>query len=86
MTAMDTLKAAAAKQSTETLMGALALLDAKPTLEEHERMVHSAMADVVTEREGIDDLLDVIFDEHFTGSYFDAMLAAIALRDSGVTA
>lgn len=79
MTAIETLKAAAAKQNTDTLMGALAILDAKPALDECERMTFAAIAEVVEDRENLTDAMDAIFDTEWAGTYFEAMLAAQAV-------
>lgn len=79
MTATETLKAKAATQSTDTLMGALVILDAKDTRDEQERMVYAAMADVIEERHGLTDAMDTIYgDESYIGTYADALLIALA--------
>lgn len=80
MNANEALKSAAAKHSTDTLIGALLLLDAKGSLTNEERMVAAATADVITEREGIDAATDEVFmDDDFTGTYTDAILICLAM-------
>jgi hypothetical protein len=49
-TAISTLKAFAAKQSTATLVEAMLLLDRKTGLAPEERMTAAAIADTLTER------------------------------------
>lgn len=79
MNSNQNLKAAAANHSTDVLIGALLLLDAKGNLSNEERMVQAATADVVTEREGINDAMDEVFmDLDFTGTYTDAILICLA--------
>lgn len=79
MNTNETLKATAANQSTNTLLGALLLLDAKGNLTNEERMVWAATADVITEREGINDAMETVFmDDEFTGTYTDAILICLA--------
>lgn len=79
MNSNQILKATAAKSDTNTLIGALLLLDAKGDLNNEERMVQAATADVITEREGINDAMDEVFmDLDFTGTYTDAILICLA--------
>lgn len=78
MTAIETLKASAATKSTDVLLGALLILDAKGSLDETERMVSAAMADVIEERHNLSAALDAIFDETFTGTYAEALMLALA--------
>ena len=73
------IKTAAAKHDTDTLIGALLMLDAKGNLDEAERMTYALTADVVTEREGINDAMDEVFmDLDFTGTYTEAILICLA--------
>lgn len=81
MNANDTLKAAAAKRDTATLLGALYILEAKGqgNLTNEERMVKAATADAIIERHGIEDLANEIFDDlEFVGTYTDAIEIALA--------
>lgn len=79
MNSNQNLKAAAANHSTDVLIGALLLLDAKGNLNNEERMVAAATADVITEREGINDAMETVFmDDDFTGTYTDAILICLA--------
>jgi hypothetical protein len=72
------LKALAAKQSTDTLLAACALLDAQETTDAAERMTRAAMADVIEERHNLGDAMDAIFDENFSGTYTEALVLALA--------
>jgi hypothetical protein len=79
MTNTEALKTAAAKHDTGTLLGALLILEAKPSLTVEERMVKAATSDVITERHGINDAMDEVFmDLDFTGTYTDAILICLA--------
>ena len=74
----NALKTAANAHSTSTLIGALLLLDAKDSLDEAERMTYAVTADVITEREGINDAMDEVFmDLDFEGTYADAILICL---------
>lgn len=73
------LKTAAATQDTDTLIGALLILDAKANLTNEERMVHAATADVITDRHDINDAMEEVFmDLDFEGTYTDAILICLA--------
>lgn len=80
MNSNEILKAEAATKSTGALLGALLLLDAKGNLSNEERMVAAATADVITEREGINDLMDEVFfeDLDFEGTHTAAILICLA--------
>lgn len=79
MNAINTLKANAAQRDTDTLIGALLLLEAKSVLSNEERMVMAATSDAITERHGISAMLDEVFDDlAFTGTYADAILLCLA--------
>lgn len=79
MTTNEILKNKAAEQSTDTLLGSLFILDAKGDLTAEERMVKASISDAITERHGLDALLDEVFmDLDFAGTYTDALLIALA--------
>ena len=79
MTTNEILKNKAAERDTDTLIGALLILEAKGNLSADERMVKAATSDAITERHSLDDLMDEIFmDDEFTGTYTDALLVALA--------
>lgn len=82
MSAIEILKAAAEPRSTQQLLACLRLMDAQPGSKSHEeRMVYAAMADVVTEREGIDEAMDAVFgDLEFVGTYADAIAQCLAAK------
>jgi hypothetical protein len=89
-TARDKLTARIEAHTTDELFAILADLDvlkgrlaADHPEAANLRMVAAAVSDVITAREGIDAHLDAIFmDDEFTGTYREAMLAAIAKRDA----
>lgn len=77
----NALTTAAAKHSTDVLIGALLVLDAKGNLSNEERMVQAATADVITSREGINAAMDDVFmDLDFAGTYTDAILICLASK------
>jgi hypothetical protein len=80
MNTNQVLKVEAAKQSTDTLLGALLLLDAKSSLTNEERMVQAATSEAISERHNLDALLETIFveDLDFEGTYTDAIFEALA--------
>lgn len=79
MTATEILKNKAAEQTTDTLMGALFIMEAATTLTAAERMVKAAASDAITERHGIVDQANEIFDDlMFDGTYTDAIAIALA--------
>jgi hypothetical protein len=78
-TTTNPLKTAAAKQTTDILLGALVILEkvAAPSVEE--RMTKAAISDVITERHDLDDLMDEIYmDDDYAGTYTDAIFEALA--------
>lgn len=79
MNTNQVLKSAAAKHDTETLIGALLILEAKNSLTNEERMVKAATSDVITERHDIDGAMEEVFmNMGFTGTYTDAILICLA--------
>lgn len=82
MNTNEALKSAAAKHSTDTLVGALIVLDAKNSMSHDERMVYAATADVITERHNIDAAMDEVFmSDTFAGTYADAILVCLAMDE-----
>lgn len=78
MTALTALKTAAAARDTDTLIGALLILEQAGTHSEEERLTRAAISDVIEERHGLTDALDVIYaDEDYAGTYTEAILAAL---------
>ncbi|OHU29043.1 hypothetical protein [Mycobacteroides chelonae] len=82
--ARDKLKAAIDGHTTAQLLSYMAHLDTMANMPET-RLVGAMIADTITEREGLDDALDAVFqDDAFTGSYLDAIRVALAARDKRV--
>lgn len=71
----------AATFAPEQLLELLRELDARPSLDENERLVYAALADELTARWDIDAEVGVIFaDIDFDGSYLQAIEQAITLK------
>ncbi|SII07406.1 Uncharacterised protein [Mycobacteroides abscessus subsp. abscessus] len=80
MSTTDKLRAAINARTTPQLLSYLAHLETMTSTPEI-RLVGAMIADTITEREGIDDALNKVFaDETFTGTYLDAIRAALADR------
>lgn len=78
---MSALQARLARTAPEQLLELLTHLDARPSLEEGERLVYAAMADELTARWDIDAEVGVIFaDDEFDGTYLQAIERAIELK------
>lgn len=79
-TARDRLQGAINARSTVQLLSYLAHLETMTRTPET-RLLGALIADTITEREGIDDALDAVFqDETFNGTYLDAIRIALADR------
>lgn len=80
MTTIQTLKNKATEQSTDTLMGALYMLDAKASKDEAERITYAAISDTISERHNLDAHLDAIFEDvTFMGTYAEALTIALVV-------
>lgn len=80
MSTSDKLQAAINARATAQLLSYLAHLETMASTPET-RLLGALIADVITEREGIDDALNKVFaEETFTGTYLDAIRAALADR------
>ena len=76
---IEILKAAAAERDTETLIGALIMLDAKGNLDEAERLTAAAISDVVETRHNLTAAMDAIYEDvSYEGTYTEALIAALA--------
>jgi hypothetical protein len=77
---MDTLRTAASAHDDATLIGALGILDARPTMRPEERMVYAATCGVLEARyPAVDDYMNAWVDELDDGrTYAQALVAAIA--------
>lgn len=84
--ARDQMTAKIQARTTDQLFADLAHLETLPKTPET-RLVGAAIADVITEREGIDEQLDLIFgDVDYDGTYLEAMLIAVARKHVDDTA
>lgn len=80
MSTSDKLQAAINAHTTPQLLSYLAHLETMTATSET-RLLGALIADVITEREGIDDALDeLLASETFEGTYLDAIRAALADR------
>lgn len=80
MSAIDKLQAAINARTTPQLLSYLAHLETMTSTPET-RLLGAMIADVITEREGIDAALDAVFaDETFNGTYLDAIRTALVDR------
>ncbi|SHU98525.1 hypothetical protein [Mycobacteroides abscessus] len=76
----DKLQAAINTRTTPQLLSYMAHLETMTATSET-RLLGALIADVITEREGIDDALNKVFaSETFEGTYLDAIRAALADR------
>lgn len=73
------LIAAVERQSTAVLLAAHAELTGRPTVDSAERLTMATIADVLTARHDLDELLDEIYmDDEYDGTYHAAILEALA--------
>lgn len=80
-TAIEALKAAAAKLTTAQLLDACDLIEAKATTTSDERLVRAAMSDVIEERHDLAEAMDAIYaDVDYDGTYTAALRAALATQ------
>ncbi|SLH76540.1 hypothetical protein [Mycobacteroides abscessus] len=80
MSASEKLQAAINARATAQLLSYLAHLETMASTPET-RLLGALIADVITEREGIDDALNKVFaEETFEGTYLDAIRIALADR------
>lgn len=81
MNTNEAIRSLIATQDDKTLIGSLAILEAKTNLDDAEKMVRCFTIDALTVRHDVEDAADDIYmSDSFEGTQTDALLAALAAK------